>query len=497
MNEGIESKIESLKDEAPKTKGSFRLFQKNVEAKTESRRKRNKKRIIRRSIVFASIASLLVLGIGSMFFEVKKETRDLSKRFSYNEFRLAENETFKRLNDFKYPEGGEVQRVSPEYEKAMNEFAFDLYSNVESRENIIINPFTSYLQLDLISHGASNNTLKEAFDSALHLSSDERDENFLKAFLTNRDKGSDSTSHIETYNAAFLDNKYVFKTDYLDYLTSRYCEAYSFDIKSPKDVSLMTNWANQRAKEVSISPSDFSFSERSALVFLSTMNFKGKWGFNKKDTKDMTFYTKEGTEVVVPGMKHAYIGSAYQYDGYWSFNMHFYGGYAIQFLTPDKREDDIHTLLKGKNFFFEKEENKYVPKNRQPYHDSLSSLSYIIDVTLPRFKNSNKVSFENAFKAMGLSSVYNPSLSLGNMFEEKTPSGNDLYVWVEESKQTNSVSWDEDGVVASTIEAKNFAAGAAMEMRNGVSFTFDSPFVYVIRDRNNLPIYVGSVDNFK
>lgn len=76
------------------------------------------------------------------------------------------------------------------------------------------------------------------------------------------------------------------------------------------------------------------------------------------------------------------------------------------------------------------------------------------------------------------------------------PSGNDLYVWVEESKQTNSVSWDEDGVVASTIEAKNFAAGAAMEMRDGVSFTFDSPFVYVIRDRNNLPIYVGSVDNF-
>jgi len=315
------------------------------------------------------------------------------------------------------------------------------------------------------------------------------DENYNAAFLSNRVKGDTDTSHIEMYNGNFLDNDFEYSDEYLNYLTEKYVEAYSLDIQKDSDINKMLEWVNSKIKNISASKGDLSIDDDSAMFLWSTLQFDGKWCFNKDETKKDKFNPLNGSPYDVYFMNNTYYGKAYDYGDYWSFTVSMTGGFSMQFITATKSTDNVFSIIKDskRNFLIESK-NHYKPENKGANQD------YLIEISIPRFETKCEMSIKDPFVKMGLGHLYN---------EEKDPNNNVMcgvtktvtdYFYLSDTKTKSYIHWDEDGVTATSYTFTGAAAGAAAPTSSGVQFILDSPFIYCIRDRNNLPLFLGRVD---
>ena len=480
----FEKALSEIKDAAPKTEGTYERF--SIKAKRHKEKNIHARKNLhvgrKIGIACAALASVVILlpGIGllAVSMRIKDVHHTLSRAYSLKEAREIQEETFRRLNSFEYLEGGDDWKVEDAYRDAVNAFADSLYEAMPLKSNAVYSPLSLYLHLDLLSHGLANQTGTEAFDNALCLPKKDRDENFLSAFYGNR---RNEKTFASMANGAFLDDGLTFQGDYLDYLTSKYVEAYSMDFGSETDRIRMMDWANGNLNEAMMNDEDFDFPDEISFALLSLLEFHGKWSFEKEDTYEVPFLCKDGSEVNVPMMHDTFYGTAYDYGDYWSFTMPFANGYLMQVMTPDEREGDIFSILKGKSFLQNDPEKAYVAEGGYD--------EYLIEVGIPRFEASSSFSFVPALEKMGLGFLYdrdNPAFD--GIAQEAS-------IFLVDTKQKNKVFWDEEGFRGKTVTF-SMAAGSAAPMPNGVRFTLDSPFVYVIKDPNGLPLYLGNVSSF-
>ena len=87
--------------------------------------------------------------------------------------------------------------------------------------------------------------------------------------------------------------------------------------------------------------------------------------------------------------------------------------------------------------------------------------------------------------------------SFHNAFKDEKLDGFNLYISV--MKQRNEVEFNEDGSVVKSVSMAGISkAESAMPGDfNTLDVDLNQPFIYIIRDINNTPIFVGHVDNPK
>jgi serine protease inhibitor len=79
---------------------------------------------------------------------------------------------------------------------------------------------------------------------------------------------------------------------------------------------------------------------------------------------------------------------------------------------------------------------------------------------------------------------------LGNIYTDEADP-----IFISECKQKNKVSFNEDGTTIKSVTWTGFGAGSAGPMPDGIEVQLNQPFIYVIYDENDLPLYVGNVVN--
>lgn len=429
-------------------------------------------------VVLVPLAGFLIAG-----FKTKNNYRPVQRNYSLHEQQQIREDTFRRMNSFEYPSGSDLRPVSEDYQNAVSDFSYEAYSGLDKKDNTFFSPLSAYLHLDTLSHGVKNSVLSSRVDEVLHLDASLRESNFLSAFLSNRDPGKEGSSHVEMNQLFFLDQKETFQTAYLDYLTSIYCEAYSLDLEKTKDINLMVDIVNSKVNQSVLSSQDLLVDEYMRAFLFSMVDFFGSWGFDGSKTQNQNFYPSSGDAYVVPFMHHTFMGSAYDYGDYFSFRLSYGGGYSMQFITPKERGGDIVSIAASRNFLVEDDSKKYVAT---VYGEETTR--FLIEVALPRFHADCSLSFKDLFSSMGLGTLYSRDLSPLTGIS----SGDPLYI--QETKQKNHIYWDESGTTAKTITWSGIGAGATAPTVTGLAFDLDSPFLYVIRDRNDLPLYIGQVD---
>ena len=429
-------------------------------------------------VVLVPLAGFLIAG-----FKTKNNYHPVQRNYSLHEQQQIREDTFRRMNSFEYPSGSELRPVSKDYQNAVSDFSYEAYLGLNKEDNTFFSPLSAYLHLDILSHGVKNSSLSSKMDEVLHLNSSSRESNFLPAFLSNRDPGKEGSSHVEMNQLFFLDHKETFQDSYLDYLTSVYCEAYSLDLEKAKDINLMVDIVNSKVNQNVLSSQDLLVDEYTRAFLFNTVDFFGSWGFDGSKTQKQNFYPSSGEAYVVPFMHHSFLGSAYDYGDYFSFRLSYGGGYSMQFITPKERGGDIASIARKGNFLVENESKKYVATIRGEV-----TTQFISDVALPRFQADCSLSFKDLFSSMGLGTLYSRDLSPLTGISNGDP------LYIQETKQKNHIFWDESGTTAKTITWSGIGAGAAAPTITGLAFDLDSPFLYVIRDRNDLPLYMGRVD---
>ena len=438
-------------------------------------------------LVAASLVGVLVLAVGGVILanSIHTVTKDQSikkARFSIYDTNLLKNETFNLLNNISYTEELENNPIDVNFLNKVNEFASNTFVLSNEDKNIAYSPLMLYTQLDLISCAVSDNETKEQFDNALLIdNANTRQSNIYKAMRNNFFVNKENKNTVQAKNAVFVDALLGAAEQFVADMTNRNAEVYEMDFRNKNDVNQAAEWINQSVNEPGFVDADyFELQEDSAILFASTLYFDNSWSrkYKVQDTKADNFYLSDGSTTSVKFMNHAYYGPITEYDKYVSLTDYYSSGYSIQYFVPKNISDNIFNLL---------------PDNFLNNIDS-DEHSRAISLSLPKFSLTCDSRLTDMIKSLG---VTNPYVFRSNHLKNAFKDAESLeYSYLVYTKQKTNVSFDEDGTV---VKSLTFSMGAAGKAANPNSHAYEvqlnQPFVYCIRDRQKLPLIVGSVLN--
>ena len=415
------------------------------------------------------------------------------RNHSMNEIMVAQSNSFQKLNNLEYPNNNKPTKTQlfEEEQLAYQSFADQTYSSLvktSKKNNMSYSVVGLYSVLNELAEASSRESLTAQFDELFGLEDYQRMPFYQKVMSANSFASSDNTTQLK--NAAFFNNKYRYSQDYINQLTNLYCEAYQMSFAT--DLNKIVEWANQALNSDNfIDLSYLECNEYTQLYHLSTLYFKNNWQskYVAENNIEKDFYLTPEQTVKATFMRHQfYTNCYYDYDSYISFADTYQYGYAsITYLVPKKIEDDIFELTKGVNIFEDKEENIV----RNEYGDIM------VDLTTPKFKTKTDMDFQSCLVDLGFGDVYNEHInSFGNAFTG--PETADVNFFLKKLKQRNEVEFNEDGTIVKSLTLAQ-TDGKSMSAAPGNGDTLvvklNQPFIYIIKDINGIPIFVGHIDN--
>ncbi len=440
---------------------------------------KNKKSKITKNIVTIVSCTIVLVFIATPFLMMLTTTsrqRVYARHYTLNEVEAIQNSSFKSLNKITYP-SGELSnyKVEDEYLSAIRDFSYNIYQAYDKKENFSFSPLSLYSNLEIISLSSKNNMVINEFDEILGLNRFRRKENYRNLYRNNFFYNNDGS--IQLYNGIFLSNEYEPNQNFINELQSYYTEAFQLDFKNEQDIELMLDWVNQKTNESNFIDKDFLNLNHDYLIYyFTTLYFNNYWRtkfFQSENTFDY-FYPTDGVPYKTTYMNHSYNGKIYDYDKYYSVYDYYKNDLKIQYLIPKNSADNIYSLLSNINFINENEDN-------------LVKSPKIINLTLPKFTSTSSCDFITTLKNVGFNHLFNNN-SLDGVFTDYHD------VTLSELKQKNKISFTEDGT---TIKSVTMGAGAKNTSILTYEIRLNQPFIYVIYDRNNLPLYIGHFDNIQ
>lgn len=446
-------------------------------------------------IVSVTLAAILIIPAAafiSIFISVKTSNQRINKTYNLaSENITMDKDTYKKINSVTYPDVSiKSKGVSEEYIESLNNFTYQVFEAAKTTSsNQVFSSLSLYANLLILSSLTENETAYNALSNLLGLTSEERLANYKNTYENNFFVTSSGT--VQMYNGLFLTNEYNYNQTMIDNLASYYCEAYQMDFDNSNDLERMASWVNEKVQDENfMQGSDFNPNIYQAFYLLSTFYFNNSWQYRFIDSSsyDGTFYCYDGSTIKTRYMKHNYASRIYVYDDYYSVYDYYNNDLKIQYLIPSNESDqDIFTLLEDKNFLVENEENIYTssqdPDNTSPF----------LTLSVPVFDTTCEIDFSSILSSLGLSTLFDEdSHSFDALF---TNLSEDNSIALDYVKQKTYASFSEDGTTVKSLTISSGIGKNSAAEYSITSINLDRPFVYVIRDRNNIPLTIGQVVN--
>ena len=433
--------------------------------------------------VTLTIAIVVPIGYGiiSNLLTYKYSFRETHRNYNNYDVQLAESNSFSKLNSIVYPSTSfDKHAVENDFYLDMNDFANTIYSNIDDKEdNFMFSPFTLYSQLTFLDEGSSDPLVNQAMEGLLGNNKEYRQKEYLKAYQNNYYIAEDNT--LQMYHSFFLNYLYEVNPTYLDTLTQYYVEAYRANFYNQDDVNKILEWVDRHLDTNGfLSPEDLEINEFSMAILMSTMYFKNKWeiNFDESDTYRDIFYASE--EYQTDYMNHLLYGYYYDYGDYVTLYDFYETGAKIKYIVPKNIEDDIFELTQGINLFYDDE-------------TKISNQQYI-DLHVPKFDVTYKYKFNDVLTKLGLGMLFDIYYdSFNEMFVDEN---DNLSVSVRKIETKSNIALEESGTTIRNITFSLPLAGAAGG-QGGDTYIIklNQPFIYIIYDNNNLPLFVGEMHN--
>ena len=489
-------------EKSDKPELSFDLRQLEPNTKRTKHHVRPYKAII---VTFASIMGVLLAlpaaAFIAMSLRIDESVKFNNKNYSMNQLKIAESNTFKKLNDVTYPNGQRpVEAVMRnDEEAAYSSFCDATYHslvNTSKQDNMSYSVVGLYSNLNELANASSREDLSYHLNELLGLDAAGRATFYEKIMKGNSFAEENST--IQLKNAAFFDNKYDYSQTFVNSLAKLYCDAYQLDFE--KDASKIVDWVNAAVNSNGFIDKDFlDINQETTLYLFSTLYFKNAWRnkYLAEDTKEDDFYLANGSITKTQFMKHSYLAKYYcDFGSYVSVRDYYHQGNAsVTYLVPKKVEDNIFELTKDANIFEEKEENKVYPSVKENDYSHIDAI--MVNLKTPKFKLKCDVDFRDCLEGLGFESMFDRSVdSFKNAFSGDNLENVNFYL--QNVKQRNEVEFNEDGSTVKSVSMASFGgatAAAPMQPDGTLDVDLNQPFIYIIRDVNDNPIFVGHVDN--
>ena len=111
-----------------------------------------------------------------------------------------------------------------------------------------------------------------------------------------------------------------------------------------------------------------------------------------------------------------------------------------------------------------------------------------ITLSVPKFKMENEINFIPILENLGLGKIFNKDFStLKNPFIIKE----DCNYYLNAVIQKNGIEFNEDGTIIKSISYAEINGNTSPGKDLGYVINLNQPFIYIIKDRNKLPIFIG------
>lgn len=472
--------FEKYIDENVNYNADFSRIENKIEIQESSARKTKKKV----GLAIGLTCGFVVLSaLGTFTYKIldgqkveHKNQKNLVKTYSLNDRKIMQEDSFKVLNSITYPTKKGEYSLDENFVDAVNNFSSNLFnSSIKTLDDFTISPLSLYFELNNISLLSSSENLNKEFDNLLGYAKENRINELIKTLKNNFYLEGDQKTTTQIYNSVFFNGAHKLNEDYIEKLTNSFVEAFSMEF-TESNLDHILNWINFRLNTNStISKDDLDLDSFTTMYIFSLLYFKNEWLYKVNDTNNYKgiFYEKNSSKEVT-FMQHSFGSVLEEKEDYVSFFDLYKNGYKIKYIYSKKENLSTLDAIKNDDIF---------TINTDNYKEATIQLSF------PKFSKKTNINLVGILKDMGFSMVF-------DINENNFP---DIYTDYKQNqcidfiKQFNEVDFNENGTIVKTVTYGKTNGSSARDETGFYKVTLNHPFVYIIYDSNNIPLYVGNV----
>ena len=280
-------------------------------------------------------------------------------------------------------------------------------------------------------------------------------------------------------SALFLDDDLDFRQDTMDVLArDYYASSYKGQMGSEGMNQAFRNWLNENTGNLLTDQIDqLELTPEILLALATTVHFQAKWHheFLPENTVDGIFHSPNG-DVDASMMRSDGFDTYYWGDKFSAVAKRFEEG-AMWFLLPDEGVTPEELLQDEQAMAF--------LLNRETLAENNTYLR--IHLTVPRFDVSDQLGLNDTLRGLGITNVFDPALA------DFTPVSESQQLALSRVLHGARVKVDEQGCEGAAYTAMLFA-GSVRPPEEEVWFTLDRPFLFCVTGAQELPLFVGIVN---
>ncbi len=349
---------------------------------------------------------------------------------------------------------------------------------VSQEGNVALSPVNIYLALAMLAETAEGNSRQQILDlmgldsiEALRKQADQ---------VWRANYWNDGLSTSVLASSLWLDERLSYNESVVNTLSeSYYASVFRGQMGSPALNSALQEWLNKNTGDLlSDYVKDVKLTADAVMSLATTIYYQVEWDHGFGAPLEKTFHTPEGDKTVT-FMHHSSRGGYYWGDGYSATAETLKNGDTMWLILPDEGKTPTDLLSEGVAI-------------RELMDGTERVKSMIVNLSLPKFDISSKLSLVPTLQKLGITDVFSPMAD----FSALIPQADDLAnPYVESIEHAARVSINEDGVTAAAYTLiVSYGATAPPPVQEEIDFVLDRPFLFVV-ESDNMPLFTGIVNN--
>lgn len=392
-----------------------------------------------------------------------------------NTLTFKQTATFKTLNECKQPTINRNETIDTSFiNSTLQVFQKTLKeTNHESEnKNFVISPISLYYALSMLRNGTGND---EEFSKFMDLAdTDLLNENIKKHYK--KTYLNEKNAKMQVANSIWVNQDFQVKQTYLDILKQYYfADMYSVDFAKDSTLENIAKWVNYYTKDLleqTVENYRHLQEEPPAITLMNTIYFNCEWLLKESisESSMRMFYGQKQQKNVSCFWKQT-NGAFYEGEDYLMINDGFVGNNKIFYVLPNENQT-IDTIINSKMTEISKQMFEKWTEGTE---------EYLVRYWIPEFDVDYNIEYMNQFPK------YDFAINTYG-FNEMINSAS----YVDSINQTTRLILNRKGVEAAAVtEVGNM--GATPLEKEVKLFEINRPFLYIITDCDNIPLFTGVI----
>ena len=307
---------------------------------------------------------------------------------------------------------------------------------------------------------------------------------------THYNSSSNSNNRCLLANSLWLDKELDYNQDVMDGLSNLYyTSVYSSDLGSDASNQAIRDWLNEQTGgllEQEVQKAGIQEDSNAFPVFglYSTVYFQAKWNdeFMPENNSQDIFHSTSGDKNAT-FMNKKETTSRYRWgEDFGAVTEPLMNSCVMWLILPDEDKTVDDVLASGEYLDCILNNDAYIESG---YHTKQT----LVNLSIPKFDISASDDLKKHAAQLGVTAIFDPQTA-----DFSNSVTGDYPVWISALNQATRVAIDEEGVTA-TSYIEMVAPGAAEPPEEIIDFVLDRPFIFVITNRYDLPLFAGVVND--